>query len=234
MAKKSFCQTEASFSALKKFRKTYDQKRKTPLLGFFRNYLPSRYPTLSPAPRRGEGERGQGANLPQHLVPRSSASTTYSTPAAASTMAKELRQPRGGGGQVRPPRPGGAPPASATTSTAERAPPRGGGQGQGRDPARRRGDPRQPTDNHARDRDQGGAGASKPPRRILAGAICEPGRTPKKPRASVAAQGRSGGKRGRRSPARSAPMAAAPVSSSTVLPKEKRGRYQPPSPRISM
>ena len=76
-------------------------------------------------------------------------------------------------------------------------PTEGGGQGQGRDPARRRGDPRQPTDKHARDRDQGGAGASKPPRRILAGAICEQGAgpqgharpTPKKPRASAAAQG---------------------------------------------
>ena len=129
------------FASFLQGKSNFYQKRKTPLLGFFRNYLPSRYPTLSPAPRRGEGDRGQGANLPQHLVSRSSASTTYSTPAAASAMAKELRQPRGGGGQVRPPRPGGAPPASATTSTAERAPPRGGGQGQGRDPARRRGGP---------------------------------------------------------------------------------------------
>ena len=118
--------------------------------------------TAAPFPRPPEGGGGQGAGGEP----------------AASAMATELRQPRGGGGQVRPPRPGGAPPDSATTSTAERAPPRGGGQGQGRDPARRRGDPRQPTGNHARDRDQGGAGASKPPRRILAGAICEQGAGP--------------------------------------------------------
>ena len=111
------------FASFLQGKSNFYQKRKTPLLGFFRNYLPSRYPTLSPAPQRGAGGQGAGGE------------------AAASTMAKELRQPRGGGGQVRPPRPGGAPPASATTSTAERAPPRGGGQGQGRDPARRRGGP---------------------------------------------------------------------------------------------
>ena len=80
---------------------------------------------------------------------------------AASTMAKELRQPRGGGGQVRPPRPGGAPPGSATTSTAERAPPRGEARARAGTRPAAGGDPRQRHDKHARDRDQGGAGGQQ-------------------------------------------------------------------------
>ena len=85
----------------------------------------------SPAPQRGEGGQGAGGE------------------AAASAMAKELRQPRGGGGQVRPPRPGGAPPDSATPSTRATA-------------------------------TRAARAARTPPRRILAGAICEQGRTPMK------------------------------------------------------
>ena len=137
--------------------------------------------TAAPFPCPPEGGGGQGAGGEP----------------AASAMAKELRQPRGGGGQVRTPRPGAAPPDSATTSTAERAPPRGEARARAGTRPAAGGDPRQRHDKHARDRDQGGAGASKPPRRILAGAICEQGAgpqgharpTPKKPRASAAAQG---------------------------------------------
>ena len=97
----------------------------------------------SPAPQRGAGGQGAGGE------------------AAASAMAKELRQPRGGGGQVRPPRPGGAPPDSATTSTAERAPPRGEARARAGTRPAAGGDPRQPTGKHARDRDQGGAGGQQ-------------------------------------------------------------------------
>ena len=183
-------------------------------------------PHRSPAPRRGEGARGQGANLPQHLVSRSSASPTYSTPAAASAMAKELRQPRGGGGQVRPPRPGGAPPDSATTSTAERAPPRGGGQGQGRDPARRRGDPRQPTGNHARDRDQGGAGGQQ-----TATAHTSRGDLRTRPHTDEVLTRLRG-----KTTVPGAPAAPSAAGRDPVRPrivKNTRGRYQHPSPHRS-
>ena len=161
LPKNSFRQPEQVFQHLKSS-ENLDFKRKTPLLGFFRNYLPSRYPTLSPAPQRGAGGQGAGGE------------------AAASTMAKELRQPRGGGGQVRPPRPGGAPPDSATTSTAERAPPRGEARARaGTRPAAGGTHASPPTTTRAT-ATRAARAASKPPRRILAGAICEPGRTPMK------------------------------------------------------
>ena len=46
LSKKSFRQAEASFCNFKKLQKLIDLTRKTPLLGFFRNYLPSRIRTL--------------------------------------------------------------------------------------------------------------------------------------------------------------------------------------------
>ena len=46
LSKKPFRQAEASFCNFKKLQKLIDLTRKTPLLGFFRNYLPSRIRTL--------------------------------------------------------------------------------------------------------------------------------------------------------------------------------------------
>ena len=46
LSKKPFRQAEASFCNFKKLQKLIDLTRKTPLLGFFRNYLPSRMRAL--------------------------------------------------------------------------------------------------------------------------------------------------------------------------------------------
>ena len=168
----------------------------------------------SPAPQRGAGGQGAGGE------------------AAASAMAKELRQPRGGGGQVRPPRPGGAPPDSATTSTAERAPPRGEARARaGTRPAAGGTHASPPTTTRAT-ATRAARAASKPPRRILAGAICEQGAGPQghaRPHTEEAPSKRSGAgatvtgaaRQRRRDPVR------------PRIVKNTRGRYQPPS-RISM
>ena len=181
-----------------------------PLLGFFRNYLPSRYPTLSPAPRRGEGARGLEGKP------------------AASAMAKELRQPRGGGGQVRPPPPRRSAARQRHDKHRRARPTEGGGQGQGRDPARRRGDPRQPTGNHARDRDQGGAGGQQ-----TATAHTSRGDLRTRPHTDEAPSKRSG--TGAAVPGAPAPVRrrrggsrCGPVSSSTVSPKEEGLTAPPP------
>ena len=132
--------------------------------------------TAAPFPRPPEGGGGQGVG----------------GRTCRKRQGEGVAPARGGGGQVRPPRPGGAPPASDTTSTAERAPPRG-------EPDARKGAPgprghgggphASATTSTRATATRAARAASKPPRRILAGAICEPGRTPKKPRASAAAQG---------------------------------------------
>jgi hypothetical protein len=44
LVEKVFSTSWASFSEPEEVQKNFDQKRKTPLLGFFRNYLPSRHP----------------------------------------------------------------------------------------------------------------------------------------------------------------------------------------------
>ena len=159
----------------------------------------------SPAPQRGAGGQGAGGE------------------AAASAMAKELRQPRGGGGQVRPPRPGGAPPDSATTSTAERAPPRGEARARAGTRPAAGGDPRQPTGKHARDRDQGGAGGQQ-----TATAYTSRGDLRTRPHTDEVLT-RLRGKT-------TVPGAARQRRRDPVRPrivKNTRGRYQPPS-RISM
>ena len=135
-------------------------------------------------------------------------------------MAKELRQPRGGGGQVRPPRPGGAPPDSATTSTAERAPPRGEARARAGTRPAAGGDPRQRHDKHARDRDQGGAGGQQ-----TAPAHTSRGDLRTRPHTDEVLT-RLRGKT-------TVPGAARQRRRDPVRPrivKNTRGRYQPPSP----
>ena len=48
LSKKSFRQAESSFCNFKKLQKLIDLTQKTPLLGFFHNYLPSRMRALFP------------------------------------------------------------------------------------------------------------------------------------------------------------------------------------------
>ena len=160
----------------------------------------------SPAPQRGAGGQGAGGE------------------AAASARAKELRQPRGGGGQVRPP----PAPAERRPTAPRQAPqsaPHRGGEARARAGTRPAagGDPRQRHDKHARDRDQGGAGGQQ-----TATAHTSRGDLRTRPHtAEVLTRLRD------KTTVPGAPAALSAAGRDPVRPrivKNTRGRYQPPSP----
>ena len=135
--------------------------------------------TAAPFPRPPEGGGGQGVG----------------GRTCRKRQGEGVAPARGGGGQVRPPRPGGAPPDSATTSTAERAPSRGEARARaGTRPAAGGTHASPPTSTRAT-ATRAARAASKPPRRILAGAICEHGAGPQghaRPHTEEAPSKRSG------------------------------------------
>ena len=100
-------------------------------------------------------------------------------PAAASAMAVELRQPRGGGGASKTP-PAPAERRPPAPRQAPQSAPHRGGEARARAGTRPAagGDPRQRHDKHARDCDQGGAGSQQTAPANMAGAICEQGARP--------------------------------------------------------